>query len=73
MSEQTIRLLDAFESLPFDDKQAFVVEIMRRTRELPFDSGPITDEETGEARKAMSALLDRDEHAARAWLGLAQN
>jgi hypothetical protein len=63
MSEQTIQLLDAFESLPSDDKLAFVVEIMRRTRELPFDSGPITDEEIGEAGKAMFALLDRDENA----------
>ncbi len=44
MSEQTAQLLDAFEALPSDDKQAFAVEIMRRTRELPFDSGPIADE-----------------------------
>ena len=64
MSEQTAQLLDAFEALPSDDKQAFAVEIMRRTRELPFDSGPITDEEIGEAGKAMFALLDQDEDAA---------
>jgi len=63
MSERTAQLLDAFEALPSDDKLAFVVEIMRRTRELPFDSGPITDEEIGEAGKAMFALLDRDENA----------
>ena len=69
MSEQTAQLLDAFEALPSDDKQAFAVEIMpteimRRTRELPFDSGPITDEEIGEAGKAMFALLDQEENAA---------
>jgi hypothetical protein len=64
MSEQTVQLLDAFEALPSDDKQAFAVEIMRRTRELPFDSGPITDEEIGEAGKAMFALLDQEENAA---------
>jgi hypothetical protein len=64
MSEQTIQLLDAFDALPSDDKQAFVVEIMRRTRELPFDSGPITDEEIGESGRAMFALLDQEENAA---------
>jgi len=64
MSEQTAQLLDAFEALPSDDKQAFAVEIMRRTRELPFDSGPITDEEIGEAGKAIFALLDQDMNAA---------
>ena len=64
MSEQTVQLLDAFEALPSDDKQAFAVEIMRRPRELPFDSGPITDEEIGEAGKAMFALLDQEENAA---------
>jgi hypothetical protein len=64
MSEQTAQLLDAFEALPSDDKQAFAVEIMRRTRELPFDSGPITDEEIGEAGKAIFALLDQEENAA---------
>ena len=64
MSEQTAQLLDAFEALPSDDKQVFAVEIMRRTRELPFDSGPITDEEIGEAGEVVFALLDREENAA---------
>ena len=61
MSEQAVRLLDAFDALPSGDKQAFVVEIMRRSRELPFDSGPIADEEIGEAGKARFALLDQEE------------
>ena len=43
-----------------------VVEIIRRARELPFDSGPIADEDIGEAGKAMFALLDQEENAARA-------
>ena len=64
MSQQTAQLLDAFDSLPFGDKQTFVVEIMRRTREWPFDSGAITDEEIGEAGKAVFALLDQEENAA---------
>ena len=55
---------DAFEALPSDDKQAFVVEIMRRTRELPFDSGPTTDEEIGEAGRAIFTFLDQEENAA---------
>jgi hypothetical protein len=66
MSEQTAQLLSAFDALPSDDKQTFVVEIMRRARELPFDSGPIADEEIGEAGKAVFALLDLEENAARA-------
>ena len=66
MSEQAAQLLDAFESLPSGDKQAFLVEIMRRTRELPFDSGPITDEEIGEAGKAVFAFLDREDNDANA-------
>ena len=65
MSEQTLQILEAFDALPSDDKQTFVVEIMRRARELPFDSGPIADEEMGEAGKAVFALLDREETAAR--------
>jgi len=65
MSQQSARLLDAFDALPSDDKQAFVVEILRRTRELPFDSGPIADEEIGEASKTVFALLDHEEDAAR--------
>ncbi len=64
MSEETAQLLDVFDALPSDDKQTFVVEIMRRARECPFDSGPIADEEIGEAGKAMFALLDQEENAA---------
>jgi len=66
MSKQAAQLLEAFEALPVDDKQAFAVEVLRRTRELPFDSGPITDEEIGEAGKALFAFLDQEENAARA-------
>jgi hypothetical protein len=42
-----IRLSTYFEALSLDDKQAFALEILRRTRELPLDSGPISDEEIG--------------------------
>ena len=63
MSKQTVDLLEAFDALPIDDKQAFAVEILRRTRELPFDSGPIADEEIGEAGKALFGFLDQEENA----------
>jgi hypothetical protein len=64
MSKQALDLLDAFDSLPARDKQTFAVEILRRTRELPFDSGPLADEEIGEAGKALFGFLDQEENAA---------
>jgi len=63
MSKRAADLLEAFENLPPGDKQAFAVEVLRRTRELPFDSGPITDEEIGEASRSLFAFLDREENA----------
>ena len=65
MSKRALDLLEAFDSLPADDKQTFTVEILRRTRDLPFDSGPLADEEIGEAGKALFGFLDQDENAAR--------
>jgi hypothetical protein len=46
--------------LPPNDKQAFAIEILRRTRELPIDSGPLTDEEIGNAGRSLFALLDHE-------------
>jgi hypothetical protein len=63
MSDQTVHLLEAFEALPLDEKQAFALEILRRTRELPLDSGTISDEEIGESGKALLAFLDQAENA----------
>ena len=65
MSKQTVQLLEAFDALPIDDKKAFAVEVLRRTRELPFDSGSIADEEIGEAGKTLFGFLDQEENAAR--------
>jgi hypothetical protein len=64
MGKQAAQLLQEFETLPDGDKQAFVVEILRRTREYPLDSGPLTDDEIGEAGKSLFALLDQEENAA---------
>jgi hypothetical protein len=63
MSKQAVELLIAFEALPPGDKQAFAIEVLRRTRDLPFDSGSITDEEIGEAGRSLFAFLDQEENA----------
>jgi len=65
MSKQALDLLEAFDSLPPDDKQIFAVEILRRTREFPFDSGPLADEEIGGAGRALFGYLDQEENAPR--------
>jgi hypothetical protein len=63
MSKQAAQLLQEFEALPAHDQQEFALEILRRTRELSLDSGPISDDEIGEAGKALFAHLDREEDA----------
>ena len=60
MSKQAVELLNAFEALPPDDKQAFAIEVLRRTRELPFDSGSVSDSEIGEAGRSLFTLLDQE-------------
>lgn len=61
MSGQARRLLDEFDTLPSQEKQELAVEILRRTREMPFDSGPLEDEEIGAAGRDLFALLDQEE------------
>ncbi len=63
MSNQAAQFLEAFEALPLNDKRAVAMEILRRTRQLPLDSGPITDEEIGEDGRALFAILDQEENA----------
>lgn len=36
MSKQATALLEAFEALPAEERQEFAVEVLRRTREMPF-------------------------------------
>jgi hypothetical protein len=43
MSKQTAELLEAFEALAPDEKRIFTAEFLRRA--VPFDSGPLDDEE----------------------------
>ena len=63
MSRDTEALLDAFEHLPVEKKRAFTEEVLRRS--LPFDSGPLEDEEIGAASAALfESLEEEDGHPA---------
>ncbi|HYL39070.1 MAG TPA: hypothetical protein VEV17_24345 [Bryobacteraceae bacterium] len=59
MSRQTSELLEAFEALPEDEKRIFTAEFLRRA--IPFDSGPLDDQETARAADAFFAVLDTEE------------
>ena len=61
MSTHALELLGAFEALPPAEQQSFIIEVLRRTRDFPLDSGPITDDEIGEAGRSFFAFLDREE------------
>ena len=60
MSGQTTQLIEAFESLPEEEKRIFTAEFLRRA--IPFDSGPLDDEETAHAADELLALLDAEEN-----------
>jgi hypothetical protein len=59
MSRDTEALLDAFEQLPVEEKRAFTQEVLRRS--LPFDSGPLEDEEIGAASAALFESLEGED------------
>jgi len=63
MSNHAVELLEAFDALAPDDKQGFALEVLRRTREFPIDSGPITDEQIGDAGRSLFEFLDQGENA----------
>jgi hypothetical protein len=58
MSRDTEALLDAFEHHPLEDKRPFPQEVLRRS--LPFDSGPLEDEEIGAASAALFESLEEE-------------
>jgi hypothetical protein len=60
MSTQTAQLLEAFEALPDEEKRVFTAELLRRA--MPFDSGPLDDEETAHAADDLLALMDAEEN-----------
>jgi hypothetical protein len=59
MKRETTALLDAFEQLPPEEKAAFTGEVLRRS--IPFDSGPLDDDEIGGAAEALFAYLDEED------------
>ena len=59
MTSKTQALLEEFEHLPADEKRAFTNEVLRRS--LPFDSGPLADEEIGAASSALFESLDQED------------
>ena len=59
MSHETKALLEAFEHLPAKERRAFTEEVLRRS--LPFDSGPLADEEIGAASAALLQSLDEED------------
>ena len=63
MSDHAVELLEAFDALAPDDKQAFAIEVLRRARAFPIDSGPVTDEEIGDAGRSLFGFLNQEENA----------
>jgi len=59
MTSKTQALLEEFEHLPTEEKRAFINEVLRRS--LPFDSGPLADEEIGAASSALFESLDQED------------
>jgi hypothetical protein len=64
MSHETQALLEAFEHLSEGEKRAFTEEVLRRS--LPFDSGPLADEELGAASAALFEALEEEDAGAAA-------
>lgn len=60
MSTQTIQLLEAFEDLSEEEKRIFTAEFLRRA--IPFDSGPLDDDEPAHAADEAFALIDTEEN-----------
>jgi len=58
MNRQTAELLDAFEALPEEEKRVFTAEFLKRV--IPYDSGPLDDEETAAAADQLFAALDAE-------------
>jgi hypothetical protein len=57
---KTAQILEAFEALSEVEKRVFTVEFLRRS--VPFDSGPLDDEETAQAADELFAISDAEEN-----------
>lgn len=62
MGSLAAELLEAFDSLPSEEKRIFTAEFFRKS--LPFDSGPLDDSETANATDQLFAALDAEERDA---------
>jgi len=62
MIKEASQLLEEFNELPESEKRIFTAEFFRLT--LPYDSGPIEDDEIGQAGRSLFAFLDQDEDGA---------
>ena len=62
MSLHATQLLEAFDALPEEEKRVFTAKFLRRA--IPFDSGPLDDEETARAADDIMAALDAEENDA---------
>ena len=60
---KTAQILEAFEALSEVEKRVFTVEFLRRS--VPFESGPLDDEETAQAADELFAILDAEENEAK--------
>jgi hypothetical protein len=58
----TSQLLEDYEALPEEEKRIFTAEFLRRA--IPFDFGPLEDEETARATDQLFAMLDAEENDA---------
>ncbi len=64
MSAVAEEVIAAFESLPAEEKQAVVKEILRRLP--PFDSGPLDDEDVALAGDQLAGSLEQEENGSAA-------
>ena len=62
MSRESQALLDAFEHLSAEEKSVLADEILRRL--LPFESGPLADEEIDAAGAVLFESLEGDDTCA---------
>ena len=62
MIKEASQLLEEFKELPESEKRIFTAEFFRLT--LPYESGPIEDDEIGQAGRSLFAFLDQDEDGA---------
>jgi hypothetical protein len=58
MSKQTAELLEAFEALPEEEKRVFAAEFFRRV--IPFESGPLNDDEIARAADQLFAMFEAE-------------